>query len=266
MQKLKKSKSFPPKNTPPQKKSTKTYKNPKKTYKKQKQHTKTQKNNTKTYKTYKNQQKKQYKNLQKHEKKPIQKPTKTYKKQYKNQQNLQKTYKNLQKTIQKPTKPTKNLQKTREKPDPKKYVPPASSPRGEHIFRKGEPVDAVYVVESGELSVVKPLRQGDEEIFCLFERSVFGRKKEFFFFFWKEWLVGRWKNFVYRLDRFFRKSRGLQESCSCWRIRVIWLMLHFPFCCIFWDRRRHLKPPPWGLAPTSVSWASSMTAPWRLFG
>ncbi|CAK9087589.1 unnamed protein product, partial [Durusdinium trenchii] len=34
---------------------------------------------------------------------------------------------------------------------------------GEHIFRKGEPVDAVYVVESGELSVVKPLRQGEEE-------------------------------------------------------------------------------------------------------
>ena len=34
---------------------------------------------------------------------------------------------------------------------------------GDHIFRKGEPVDAVYVVESGELSVVKPLRQGDEE-------------------------------------------------------------------------------------------------------
>ena len=32
---------------------------------------------------------------------------------------------------------------------------------GEHIFRKGEPVDAVYVVESGELSVVKPLRQED---------------------------------------------------------------------------------------------------------
>lgn len=34
---------------------------------------------------------------------------------------------------------------------------------GEHIFRKGEPVDAVYVVESGELSVVKPLRQGEED-------------------------------------------------------------------------------------------------------
>lgn len=35
---------------------------------------------------------------------------------------------------------------------------------GDHIFRKGEPVDAVYVVESGELSVVKPLRQGDEDL------------------------------------------------------------------------------------------------------
>lgn len=33
---------------------------------------------------------------------------------------------------------------------------------GEHIFRKGEPVNAVYVVESGELSVVKPLRQEEE--------------------------------------------------------------------------------------------------------
>ena len=37
---------------------------------------------------------------------------------------------------------------------------------GEHIFRKGEPVDAVYVVESGELSVVKPLRQGEEDLRC----------------------------------------------------------------------------------------------------
>eukprot|EP00438_Fugacium_kawagutii_P028321 Skav205366 [mRNA] locus=scaffold3980:141535:142077:+ [translate_table: standard] len=35
---------------------------------------------------------------------------------------------------------------------------------GEHIFRQGEPVDAVYVVEAGELSVMKPLRQGDEDL------------------------------------------------------------------------------------------------------
>ena len=34
---------------------------------------------------------------------------------------------------------------------------------GEHIFQKGQPVDAVYVVESGELSVVKPLKHDEEE-------------------------------------------------------------------------------------------------------
>ena len=34
---------------------------------------------------------------------------------------------------------------------------------GTHIFRRGEPVDAVYVVESGELSVFKRLQEEDEE-------------------------------------------------------------------------------------------------------
>ena len=34
---------------------------------------------------------------------------------------------------------------------------------GTHIFKRGEPVDAVYVVESGELSVFKRLHQDDEE-------------------------------------------------------------------------------------------------------